>query len=532
MKLLHIPSRYLWMIVCAFMPLCVYPQQQKIDSLQSLIQKGSGISKYDPLISLVRLHGAVNNNAVALELAREARELAFQAADTAKIVQSSRIVGQLLNRLLMYREADKVLTEILPVAKRHSLRTDHSAILNSLAVINTYYAKYDRALDLNFQALTLRQQDRDEDAMATTLNNIGVLYYKLNDYARGLSYFKQALQLRKKLNDDFERETLLANISLCHAQMNSLLAARRFADSTLAYCRHRQCKEDAKVDAFFSLGMVYFLQKKLRAAEIFFLRSYHLAGQLGNARYQLDNINYLAEIYILRKDLGKATVYLKAAEKLIAQGEPFNLEMIKVYKRFSQVYDSKGDLKEALRYQKKYNQLKDSIYNDELTTNLMKLEAEHLEKQNQARIAAQDEVLGLKDAAIRRQILLNILIGVVAAMAVSLAIILFKSNRRKQVINVILDERVKERTKQLEENHEMLIGTLNERNMSIEKTSGQLRKTLASIKGLCEVGLLEIDDPASTKRCIDGVIMMSDQLALGLRYFQEGVGGSYGVNKP
>lgn len=522
MRLFRIPGRYLWVMVAALMPLCVYPQQQKIDSLQSLIKNNSGISKYLPLISLVRLHGAVNNNAVALELAKKARELAFLAGDTAKIVQSSRIVGQLLNRLLMYKEADKVLTEMLPVAKRHNLRTDHSAILNSLAVINTYYAKYDKALDMNFQALTLRQQDRDEDATATTLNNIGVLYYKLNDYARGLSYFRQALELRQKLNDEFERETLLANISLCHAQMNNLSVAKRFADSTLTYCLRKQCKDDARVDAYFCLGMVYFLQKKLREAESSFLRSYHLARQLKNVRYQLDNINYLSEIYILRKDMGKATFYLKAAEKLIAQGEPFNLEMIKVYKRFSQVYDNTGDFEKALRYQKKYNQLKDSIYNDELTTNLMKLEAEHLEKQNQARIAAQNEILELKDTAIKRQILLNILIGVVAVMAVSLTIILFRSNRRKQITNFVLNERVKERTMQLEENREMLIGTLNEKNMSIEKTSGQLRKTLASIRGLCEVGLLEIDDPAATKRCINGVIVMSDQLALGLRHFQEG----------
>lgn len=522
MRLLLISNKYLLMMISVFLPLCVYPQRQKIDSLQSLIQSSTGISKYDPLISLVRLHGTVNSNAIALELAKEARQLAFQAADTARIVQSSRIVGQLLNRLLMHKEAEMVLTEMLPVAKRHNLRTDHSAILNSLAVINTYYAKYDKALDMNFQALTFRQQDGDEDAIATTLNNIGVLYYKLNDYARGLSYFKQALQLRQKLNDDFERETFLANISLCHAQMNNLSGAKLFADSALSYCLRKRCKNDARVDAYFSLGMVYFLQKKTKEAEGFFLRSYHLAGQLQNVRYQLDNINYLADIYILRKEMGKATLYLETAEKLIAKSGSFNLEMIKIFKRFSQVYDKTGDFKNALRYQKKYNQLKDSIYNDKLTKNLMKLEAAHLEKQNQARIAAQNEVLALKDSAIERQIALNILVGIVAVMAVLLAVSLFRSNLQKQRINLVLDERVKERTRQFEENSVMLKGALNEKNISIEKTSEQLRNTLASIKGVCEVGLLDINDPTTTKRCIDEVIVMSDQLALRLRHFQEG----------
>ena len=46
-------------------------------------------------------------------------------------------------------------------------------------------------------------------------------------------------------------------------------------------------------------------------------------------------------------------------------------------------------------YQSKYITLKDSIYNKELTTNLMKIEAEHLEKENKEKIEFQNRILAL-----------------------------------------------------------------------------------------------------------------------------------------
>jgi tetratricopeptide (TPR) repeat protein len=504
------------MIALMLLSSSAYCQQKIIDSLQWEIHSRSGIAKYDPLISLVRLHGAANNDAVALEFAHKARQIALQTGDTGKIVQSSRIAGQLLNRLLRHKEAEDILTETLPLAKRHQLRSDQSAILNSLAVINTYFAIYDKALDLNFQALRLRQEDKDYDAVATTFNNIGVVYYKLKDYKRGLLYFKEALALRQRLNDDYERGMLLTNVSLCYAYTKDFLNAKLFADSTLAFCNRKQCKDDIRVDAYFSLGIIHFGLGKLNEAEGHFLRSYRLAGYLRNVRYQLDNIDFLSQISISRNQMSMATQYLKVAEKLISQSEPYNLEMIKIYAQFSQMYSKIGDYKNAAFYQQKYIQLKDSVYNEELTTNLMKIEADYLDRENKAKIEAQEQILSLKEEIINRQKTLNIIVSILIILVASFSILLWRNYVRKGMANAMLDEKVKQRTLKLELNRDMLRRAFIERDLLIEHTRSDIKNMLTTMEGLCALGLNDIAD-STARRYIYEMERVLDNLRVNLQ---------------
>ena len=58
-----------------------------VDSLENLIDTNSGIEKYPPMISLVR-NLAETNYEKALEVARQAHDLAIDNADSAKIVES------------------------------------------------------------------------------------------------------------------------------------------------------------------------------------------------------------------------------------------------------------------------------------------------------------------------------------------------------------------------------------------------------------------------------------------------------------
>jgi hypothetical protein len=70
----------------------------------------------------------------ALSYAKEANALALQLADSAKIVNSYRTVGQLYVRLAMSKEAEMVLSKALPIAARNNFRADQKKMLSNLAI--------------------------------------------------------------------------------------------------------------------------------------------------------------------------------------------------------------------------------------------------------------------------------------------------------------------------------------------------------------------------------------------------------------
>src|SRR5262245_34399206 len=95
-----------------------FGQQQKIDSLQRLIDRGVGLEKYEPLVAMMRLHFKAGKNREALEVAKRANRLAYNAGDTLKIIESSRMKGQLFSMLEMFDEAENSIRNIVPIANK------------------------------------------------------------------------------------------------------------------------------------------------------------------------------------------------------------------------------------------------------------------------------------------------------------------------------------------------------------------------------------------------------------------------------
>ena len=144
-------------------------------------------------------------------------------------------------------------------------------------------------------------------------------------------------------------------------------------------------------------------------------------------------------------------------------------------------------------YQNKYIQLKDSIYSEELTRNLMRVESEYLERENKAKIDAQAQILALNEEIIFSQRILNSFTGIIVVLLASITFILIRNNRQRRADNLILEQKVKERTIELERNNDALLRLLQEQAVIFQKASAEVRSAMATIKGLCAVGLADSD---------------------------------------
>ena len=191
----------------------------------------------------------------------------------------------------------------------------------------------------------------------------------------------------------------------------------------------------------------------------------------------------------MRNQISLAENALKENEELIQSSLDYNDAIIELYTQLYKLFSKAKNFEKVAFYQAKYISLKDSIYSKERTTNLMKIEAEYLEKENKAKIESQAKILALNEEVILRQRYLNVVIGLVALLLVALATVLVKINNQTRRLNQLLDKKVKERTQELELNRDVLLRACNERDIIISKAASDIRSSFVTIKGLCHLGL-------------------------------------------
>jgi len=500
---------------------------QRVDSLKSALVVSSGFGKYN-LLDKLAYEYLTTFDTIALRYATEAFRMSWQFGDSARIVKSGRFKAMAFNDLSEFDSTIALSQILLPIARRNNYLTEIKYVLNLLALAHTFKAEYDKALAYNFESLELRRNYEDSSSVAVALGNTGLVYYKMKSYSQALKYFKNHLDLisvkGERLPNVYKNsyQAGLLNVGLCYSFLNDLSKAEEFFDKVYKSCQVG-CSDHILMMAHFGSGVVHFKRGNPDLASGKFLESLSLSRKILDKRFELDNIVYLSQISLESNQLGTAERYLEQAEALVKGGIPFNLELVKIYSQLFQLYTKLGNYQKVAAYQSKYIQLKDSIYNEEVTTNLMKVEAEYREQENKAKLESQEKILVLNKDMMIKQRVLNAVVGVVAIMSIALVIVLIQNVKHKKRDNSMLEQKVKERTMELEVNHNELLKSMEERNQQIKRISAEVKSSMATIRGLCKLSLQDVS-VVNAGQYIDKIERASDHL-------QSGIHRTLGINE-
>lgn len=446
------------------------------------------------------------DNDKAMQVIDQAFEVALELGDTAKIVRTRRNKGQLLNRVGRSKEALDVSIPYLDVARRNNLRGEVKIILNNIAVAHTVLADYEKALETHLQSLALREEDGDKREISTALNNIGFIYFKLKNYNSALDYFNRSLETKLETESTSGLDRIHINIGLCYNQLRQFSLAFKHFESAFEVCGG-DCHPQIILEGEFGLGVSQYSLAKYSAAMEHFRRSYRIAKDLNQQRFEAENLIYFAHIHLKTSDLDSALYALKQCEAISIAGGYKEL-LLSCYKEYATIYNLTQDHENASTYQQKYIDLKDSVYSSELLDNLAKIQTQYAQRENLATIAAKEDI-------IRRQRSLNAAIVIIAVLAASLVFVLYRSNRVKKKVNLALSEakaiiedqnrqllssnyhlnrELHEKNEELQRANESLIRVNEELDNFIYKTSHDIRGPLASLKGMCNVALMDVKD--------------------------------------
>lgn len=472
---------------------------QNIDSLKLSLQNAKGKSvcfiNYRLGYELVDVEFAE-----ALSYAEASIRCAKQYNDTLQLVRSTQLKATAFRRLGEFDSSNVAIMSILPIARKNEFYVELQDLLHGLALGLLYKARFDESLKYNFEALEIRKVHGTPQQIGLSLSNIGYVYYKLADYPRALEYFNMSIpKLAVEPAEERSIQKVLVNIALSHAYSNDAQNAHKFIRAALDRCRNDCSAEDLQNIAF-CRGIVSLSIRDTAAAKNYFFESYSRAIADSHERLQLDNIIYLSRIFLGTGEVREAEHYLGLAEQLILKGVPYNMELMNVYQQFADLYERQRNYKRVAEFQRRHMALKDSIYDDEVTTSLMRIEVAHVEREKNAKIETQSKLLELNERIMSRQRMITILASVTVLLLIGFVVMLVRIIRDKKIRNEDLEARVRSRTVELERMVEQSRKWLDERRLWMQKILYSVNHTAKTIEGLSSLATI---DPESNVKCVE-----------------------------
>jgi diguanylate cyclase (GGDEF)-like protein len=271
-------------------------------------------------------------------------------------------------------------------------------ILRNIAIILGSLGNYAEGLEYGFKALHLVQSTGDREREAHILSSIGVIYLHSKNIDESLRMFRQALQFNRELGGKQYEAQTLNNMSLSlnalgdhkEALANSLEALRLAEETGFS---------GLIVTATGTIGETYLAMSDYDQAT-HYLQQYLAAARSGGfKRDEVWALILLGETDHRQELDSSALSYLSQAFD-IAQQVGLRAEAAHCHELMADIYELQGDLKQALAQLKLFNQVKETIYNEDTAKRIANLQVI-----NQVEKAKKDaEIQDLKTVELQKEI--------------------------------------------------------------------------------------------------------------------------------
>ncbi|NBW35565.1 MAG: hypothetical protein EBR30_11215 [Cytophagia bacterium] len=474
-----------------FLLLPVFCFSQNLDSLKSVVERTPQDKQFEVILSYMRslLGESVEQS---YNVSEYAVAYAEKSGDSLLITKALYAQSFLLRRMSKENQAVISLKKTYGIAKRNNYLEELSKILNILAVSYTFTANYDEALKANFEALTVNEKRNNLEDISISCNNIGLVYFKLRNYDESLKFYQKSLIAKQKSGSTFDLDRLHINMALCYNQLNAFIEAEQSIAEAFKACGNN-CSDEIVMEAELALGVSLLNSKRSVEAIDHFNKSLALSRKLKSTRFEMEILSLLAKTYLEEGDDEKALELLRTAE-VISKSTEYLQSLLYLYEKFSDYYAETNDYQNAAYYSRKYSSLRDSVLSESLIKNLADVQSKFAERENLATIT-------IKDQTIKQQRYISTLIALTFILSGLLILFIMRSNRVARKLNSKLSEEVQRQTAELtvaksklERSNKSLMYVNAELDNLIYKTSHDLKGPLTTLKGICNLALMDVKD--------------------------------------
>lgn len=380
-------------------------------------------------------------------------QTALRALDTASGFSKVKVLNQLF--IATYysdpRKAFEYGKEAISLARSIG---DNKGLANSHNNLGLFFldrGNYPNALEQFILSRDLRVEMQDTLGQADVYTNMGVLYQTQGLYSQALESYHTALKYDRLSGDSVHIGYCLNNIGNAWYFFGKKDSALYYLNKALIYKQSDQASLPSTLN---TLGEVYLESGDTEKAEFYFQEALNIRNRHEHIMGQAESYLSLAGLEMNRGKYLKAIPYAsKAYDLSVSTGNTEQIQEAAL--KLSTLYSKLNQYKQAFEWQTLYLQIKDSVFNAEIMSRMIGMEASHTIEQQETEIQLLTSRNALAAAAAResRILLAASIIGLILTLIILRVIhsryqTRKKANRILAARNVVIEEKNKVIAKQ------------------------------------------------------------------------------------
>jgi len=247
--------------------------------------------------------------------------------------------------------------------------------LNNIAVVYEEIGEYTNALSCYLESLKIADKLNDCDGKATAYVNLGSFYDSISMYDKALEYLTNALYIFKLKKCTNGLATTLGNLSSTYTNLGEY-------DKALKY-QFESLKLEEKIDnksgmaiSYSSIADIYSETTNYSKAIEYYNKAIELAKLIDNKNILCGAFSGLGGIYLELKQYEQALRFNQQALDIALEiKSKENIHLL--YKSLSETYCLIGNHTKAIELFKKYDEIKDNLFNETLTKQMARMESKY-----------------------------------------------------------------------------------------------------------------------------------------------------------
>ena len=363
----------------------------------------------------------------------------------AKALKDQEMVSQTLTELGntyyssgMYLDALAYFSQALEMEKEQDNQKGIAQNLNNLAVVNKELGNYSQAVDYFSRTLEIKEKLGDKQGLAIILNNLGTVFSEWKNPGKAKSYYLRSLALNRELGNKAMEAMNYVNLGNILQGQNQRDSALIMYDKSLDIMTGTGNK-NGSLGSLIGLGDVYSGRAEdIPKAMKYYMEALDIAGSIKAEYYKAEVEIKLGKLFLAAGKVSEAKNYTVRAYNY-AQAENNKEQMKECFLQLSEMEEKSGNLPKSMDYYKKYTLLKDSIFNETNSRQIVEMQTKYetakKEKEN-IELRKNDEIQYLKIA--RQRITIVFLgCGIFFVMVAFVIFLLLNRSRIRALKNLV-----------------------------------------------------------------------------------------------
>lgn len=375
------------------------------------------------------------------------------ANDTIQINTIVSLVRELyasdVDKAIQYAQKGILLSEKI------NFRRGKAHLLYYLGVSNYYKGKSDKAISHFLESQKISEAIKYNEIAAASMSKIGDINREEGNYKEAEQLISQALEILKKTSNKTFLISSFFHKGLLHMYQKEFQEAIKNYNEGLFYAK--EIKDNRLIAlSFYYLAEVYLKQNDYTQSLSYYHQSLNVNLKINNLLLLSGTFNHIAEIKMNINEIDSAIIYGQKA-LVLAKKTYHKYQITNAYNVLYQSYQLKGNIDSAFTYQSKWISIKDSLFNEQKSKQINKLQDNAQIEKNKIQIEKQKAEIATKN------VLLYSFIGLLVFVLI-IIFMLYRNNVGKYKANVKLQIQKEEITEQKHqiENQNINLQMLNE----------------------------------------------------------------------